>query len=163
MNEWMERRIGGRMNGKWSLKFSGKNICYESQIQHRFQRFFIHDSRVPNTEWGTVMTPCIRALLHRLGLAFDVIDHVFNAVNTCLNIKVRNLHTRDHLRRPVIEATQIYKKKRTRISFHRMFGVHYSITSSLYGCCEQSRSTRTARVALWSLLNIICHFQGDWH
>jgi len=51
------------------------------------------------------MTPCIRAL-HRRGLAFDAIDHVFNAVNTCLNIKVRNLHTRDHLRPPVIEATQ---------------------------------------------------------
>jgi len=59
------------------------------------------------------MTPCIRALLHRSGLAFYAIDHVFNAVNTCLNMKVRNLHTRDHLRRSVIEATQTYKKKRT--------------------------------------------------
>ena len=59
------------------------------------------------------MTPCTRALLHRHGLAFDVIDHVFNAVNTCLNIKVRKLHTRDRIRWPVIEATQIYNKKRT--------------------------------------------------
>jgi hypothetical protein len=148
MNEWMEMRISGWMNGKLFLKFSEENIRYESQIQHRFQRFSVYDSWVPNTEWDTVMTPCIRALLHRLELAFDVIDHVFNAVNTCLNIKVRKLHTRDRLRWPVIEATQIYNKKRTWISFHRMFGVHYNITSSLYGCCEQSRSTRTARVTL---------------
>lgn len=136
------------VDGKWFLKFSGENIRYESHIQHRFQRFSESDSWVPNTEWDTVMTPSITALLHRLELAFDVIDHVFNAVNTCLNIKVRKLHTRDRLRWPVIEATQIYNKKRTWISFHRMFGVHYSITSSLYECYEQSRSTRTARVAL---------------